>query len=87
MFDKKVRRLTDEEYDGVVDRLADRVVVAVRGSAKEGIKKYMTKKQLEESKWFSDSTKPVVATIAFTLTVDQTIGDALLELEKMKSVG
>jgi hypothetical protein len=75
-------KLSDEDYDAIVEALVNRAMIGARSIAREAINTYMPKKTLEESKWMSDSKKPVIATIM--VGVEQVIGDALLEWEKRR---
>jgi hypothetical protein len=80
---RKVRRLTNDEYDEVVARLSDRALGASRSIFQEQIKKYVPKSKLEKVVWENDQEE-IINTV--TINVKQIMGDALLEIENIRGV-
>lgn len=74
-------KLTNEEYQKVVDALTERAVLGATSLLREQLEKRLPKKRLEKGKW-SDPEIDLIASL--TINVKQVLGDALVEVEKVK---
>jgi hypothetical protein len=74
-------KLTDEDYDVIVEALTERAMLGTRSMFREQIKNYIPKELLEKTTW-DKSAKPIYSIL--TININQQYGDALLEWEKRR---
>lgn len=78
-------KLTNKEYEWVIDQLTKRAVYAQKGTIKTMIRKQMPKRRLEKAEWCKgEKVSGQEIDVCIQVTITQCIGDALLELEKLR---
>lgn len=78
-------KLTNKEYELVINQLAERAVYAQRGTIKAILRNRMPKHKLEKAEWGKgERVSGREIEVCIEVTITQCIGDALLELEKLR---
>jgi hypothetical protein len=75
-------KLTDEEYDYIVHKLAQRVVDSAAAMADDVIRTYVDRDALVDRYWRRNTMRPI--TVSVNLGIEQCVGDLLLEILKMR---
>lgn len=73
--------MSKKEYEKVVDALTERAMLGAKSVLREQLQARLSKKALEKGEWFGNGLD-----LCATLTIEmrQVLGDALVELEKVK---